>query len=81
MNKYDRAVAVERLTVSFADDLAAAVRAAAEADAENTSAWLAEAARRRLATRGLTEVIAEWELAAGPLTDDELRAARARLGR
>ena len=81
MKAYDQQMAVERLTVSFADDLAAAVRAAAAADAQNTSAWLAEAARRRLATRGLNEVIREWEAELGPFSDDELLAARRRLGR
>ncbi len=81
MKAYDQQMAVERLTVSFADDLAAAVRAAAAADAQNTSAWLAEAARRRLATRGLNEVIREWEAEFGRFSDDELLAARRRLGR
>ena len=81
MNKYDHGVAVERLTISFADELAAAVRAAADADAENTSAWLAEAARRRLATRGLGDIVADWEQEHGAFTSDELAEARRRLGR
>ena len=81
MNEYDHRMAVERLTVSFADELAAAVRAAAAEDEQNTSAWLAEAARRRLASRGLGEVIAAWEARQGELTDAELAAARRRLGR
>ncbi|MEO1061973.1 MAG: hypothetical protein AAFZ07_11180 [Actinomycetota bacterium] len=74
-------MAVERMTVSFADDLAAAVREAAAEDRQNTSAWLADAARRRLATRGLADVIAAWEATEGALSADELAAARRRLGR
>lgn len=80
MKKYDCEVAVERLTVSLEADLAAAVREAAEADAQNTSAWLADAARRRLATRGLRDVLDDWETTHGAFTDDELTEARSRLG-
>ena len=58
MTKYERGVAVERLTVSIDSGLAAAVREAAVADEQNASAWLAEAARRRLANRGLRDVVA-----------------------
>ena len=75
-----KTVPVERITVSLEPELAAAVREAAEADAENVSAWLADAARRRLAGRGLREVIAEWEAEHGSFSDEELAAARARLG-
>lgn len=80
MNRYDHAMSVERLTVSLESELAADVREAAAADAQNTSAWLADAARRRLATRGLRDVIAEWEATHGAFTDRELADARARLG-
>lgn len=79
MNKYDRCMAVERLTVSLEAELAAAVKEAAEADAQNLSAWLADAARHRLSTRRLREVIAEWESEHGPFSEAELAAARARL--
>lgn len=80
MKKYDSVMAVERITVSLDAELAAAVRAAADADAQNVSAWLADAARRRLASRGLRTVVAEWEAEHGPFSDDELTAARSRLG-
>ena len=71
---------VERLTVSLDAELAAAVRAAATQDALNMSAWLADAAQRRLATRGLADVIAEWEALHGEFTSAELDQARKRLG-
>lgn len=74
-----RPVPVERLTVSLDAELAAAVRAAADEDALTTSAWLADAARRRLAARDLAGVIADWEAIHGELTPDELAAARQRL--
>ncbi|MDH3680204.1 MAG: hypothetical protein OEV40_09690 [Acidimicrobiia bacterium] len=73
-------MAVERVTVSLDAELAAAVKEAADADAQNLSAWLADAARRRLATRGLRDVIAEWESDHGPFTEEELAVARDRLG-
>ena len=79
MKKYDHVVPVERMTVSIEVELAAAVRAAADADAQNISAWLAEAARRRLAARGMREVIAEWEHDHGAFSADELAEARSRL--
>jgi hypothetical protein len=70
---------VERLTVSLDAELADAVREAAAEDALNTSAWLADAARRRLNARGLADVIAEWEAKHGEFTQDELDAAKRRL--
>ena len=71
---------VERLTVSLDAELAAAVREAATQDALNMSAWLADAAQRRLATRGLADVIAEWEALHGEFTSAELEQARQRVG-
>lgn len=79
MNKYDDLMGVERLTVSFESDLAVAVREAADADEQNVSAWLADAARRQLASRGLRDVVAEWETAHGAFSEDELAAARRRI--
>jgi hypothetical protein len=69
-------MSVERLTVSLETDLAVAVREAADADELNVSAWLADAARRRLAGRGLGDVVAEWETLHGTFSADELAAAR-----
>lgn len=77
MTKYDHRMTVERLTVSIESELAIAVRKAAEADAQNVSAWLADAARRHLATRGLRDVVAAWEREHGAFSDEELEAARA----
>lgn len=76
MKKYDHDMTVERLTVSLESELAIAVREAADADEQNVSAWLADAARRQLATRGLRDVVAAWESEHGAFTTDELAAAR-----
>jgi predicted Ser/Thr protein kinase len=77
MTKYDHVMTVERLTVSIESELAIAVREAADADEQNVSAWLADAARRHLATRGLRDVIAAWEHEHGAFSDEERAAARA----
>ena len=73
-------VAVERLTISLEAGLASAVGEAAQADEQSTSAWLAEAARRRLVTRGLRDVVADWEAEHGAFTEEELARARTELG-
>ena len=67
------------MTISLDENLAEAVREAAEADALNLSAWISDAIRRRLASRGLRQVVAEWEAQHGFLTEEELSAARRRL--
>ena len=77
MTKYDRCMTVERLTVSIETELAVAVREAAAADDQNVSSWLADAARRHLANRGLRDVVAAWEREHGAFSDEELAAARA----
>ncbi|MGH8899194.1 MAG: hypothetical protein ACRDZ4_19740 [Egibacteraceae bacterium] len=73
-------MSTERVTVSLETALAAAIRDAAEVDHENVSTWMATAARRRLAARGLRQVIAAWEHEHGTFADDELAEARGRLG-
>ncbi len=76
MTKYDGNMTVERLTVSIESELAIAVREAAEADEQNVSAWLADAARRQLSNRHLRDVVAAWEHEHGAFSDEELAAAR-----
>ena len=66
-------MAVERMTVSLDAELAAAVREAAEGDGHEASA------RRRLAARGLSDVVAAWEAEHGAFTKAELEAAANRL--
>ncbi|HEY7372874.1 MAG TPA: hypothetical protein VIF57_11980 [Polyangia bacterium] len=65
-------MSVARLAVSFDKKLAREVRRAAGAEA--TSTWLADAARRKLRSRGLLSVVGDWETEHGVLTGDELQA-------
>ena len=67
---------VSRLAISFEEELARAVRRAAGKNP--TSAWLADAARRKLRAEGLMTVVREWERQHGELTEDELRSAARR---
>ncbi|WP_419841114.1 hypothetical protein [Candidatus Poriferisodalis sp.] len=71
-------MAAAHVTVSLEAELAEAVREAAQADSQDVSAWMTDAARRRLASRGLRDVLAEWEATHGRLSEGELAAARAR---
>jgi hypothetical protein len=64
---------VARLAVSFDPALARAIKEAA--GDEPTSAWLADAARRKLRAEGLLRVVAEWEAGHGPLTEAEVKDA------
>ncbi len=73
-------MATESLTVSLDSDLAAAVRQAAEEDGQGLSAWIGIAAHRRLVSRGLLQVIADWEAIHGQFTEEELEAAGRRIG-
>jgi hypothetical protein len=71
---------VARFAISFDQGLARAVRRAA--GKEPTSAWLADAARRKLRAEGLLDAVQEWEKEHGTLTAAELEtAARRELGR
>ncbi len=63
---------VTRLAISFDRELARAVRRAARGQA--TSAWLADAARRKLRAQGLLQVVREWEAEHGEITQAELDA-------
>jgi hypothetical protein len=70
---------VSRLVISFDKDLAREVRKAA--GNEPTSAWLADAARRKLRSEGLLRTVAEWEETHGRITEAELlREAQRRQG-
>ena len=67
-----------RIAVSLDKILVRAIRKAA--GKEPTSAWIADAAKRKLRSQGLLEVIGEWESNHGELSVTELKTA-ARLQR
>ena len=52
---------------------------AAEEEGVSVSAWMTEAARRALVVRDGLRAVQEWEAENGPLTDEEMAAARRRV--
>jgi hypothetical protein len=69
-------MSVSRFAVSFNPKLARAVRRAS--GKESLSAWLADAAHRKLRAEGLLRVVHEWEAEHGEPGDAELRAVERR---
>ncbi len=65
-----------RLTVTLPSDLVSEVRA--RAGRGGVSSWIAQAAAERLGRERLAAAIAEYEADAGPLTSEDIAAARAR---
>ncbi len=65
-----------RLTITLPGELAEQVRA--RAGRGGVSSWIAEAAAERLSRERLADAIAAYESAAGPITDEDITAARAR---
>ncbi len=68
-----------KLAITVDPDVYAQVVAAAAADGVSVSAWMTAAARRALLLREGLAAVAEWEAEQGPLTDQELAAARRRV--
>lgn len=68
-----------RIAVSLDPKLAKAIRKAA--GSQTTSAWLADAAVRKLRAEGMLEVVREWEEEHGAFTPEERRAAERELRR
>ena len=69
---------VSRIAISLDAELARTLRKAVK-NGEPLSAWLADAARRKLRAQGLAVVIDDWEAEHGEITQAELdSAARAR---
>ena len=77
--RYDRAVKVDKLSVSFEPGLGDAVRAAARQSGGGLSRWLAEAAAAKLRAEALADYLDSWEAEHGELTADELAQAAAEL--
>lgn len=68
-----------KLAITVDPEVYAQVIAAAEAEGVSVSAWMTAAARRELRLRDGLAAVAEWEAEHGPLTDEELTAARLRV--
>lgn len=63
---------VARFAISLDRDLARQIRRSAAG--EPTSAWLADAARQKLRSEGLMQVVRAWEAEHGEITAKELLA-------
>jgi hypothetical protein len=74
---------VDKLSVSFDQDLGDAVRDAANRAGRGLSGWLAEAAEAKLRAEALGAFLDSWEAEHGELTAEELDTAvgELRLGR
>lgn len=73
-------MAVKRFSISFDAELAGVVQRRAGESGEAVSAWLAEAARRRVRQDALMGTIQDFEDEHGVITEKELAASRRRLG-
>lgn len=73
-------VRVDKMSISFEPDLGEAIRSSAKRSGRGLSAWLADAAAEKLRREAFDEFLATWEAEHGALTDEELAAARRRLG-
>lgn len=71
---------VDKLSISIDPELGDAVREAAGRSGMAVSAWLADAARRKLREQALTEFLAEWQAEHGDLTAEEIARAESELG-
>jgi hypothetical protein len=65
-----------RLTVTLPGDLLAEVRV--RAGRGGVSSWIAQAAAERVGRERLATAIAEYEADSGPITDEDIAAARVR---
>ncbi|WP_219419289.1 hypothetical protein [Pseudonocardia nigra] len=67
-----------KLAITVDPEVHHGVLAAAAAEGVSVSAWMTEAARHALKLRDGLAAVAEWEAEHGPLTAEELAAARRR---
>jgi hypothetical protein len=70
---------VDRLSVTMAPEVGAAIREAAAREGTSVSSWLAAAAAQRLRNELLGAALDRWEAEDGPFTDNELNVAAAAL--
>ncbi|MBX7196923.1 MAG: hypothetical protein K1X94_33040 [Sandaracinaceae bacterium] len=70
-----------KLAITVDADVHAAVAAAAQAEHVSLSKWITDAARDALRVRRGLAAVAAWEKEHGALTEEEMRAAHARVER
>ena len=69
-------MAVRKIAVSLSPDLADAVRNDAESAGQSVSGWLADAAARKLRRKKAQELLREFEIVHGQITEADRREAR-----
>jgi predicted transcriptional regulator len=69
-----------KLAITVDPEVHSRVVAAAEAEGVSVSAWMTAAAKHALKLRDGLAAVAEWEAEHGAFTEEELDAARRRLG-
>lgn len=67
---------VRKIAVSLPPELADAVRDDASSSGQSVSGWLADAAARKLRRKLAHDLLREFEVVHGPITDTERREAR-----
>jgi hypothetical protein len=68
-------VTVQKLSVSFAPELAELIRQAADAAEKSVAAWMAGTARHRLKLDAMRAALEAFEAGHGPITDEKPSAA------
>lgn len=65
-------MAVEKISISLDEEVAASARIAAEAAGLSLSAWLSQAAAKAARLEAGLQAMAEYEAEHGPFTDEEI---------
>jgi hypothetical protein len=73
---YDQVVTAERLAISLDPELGARIREVAEATGSSISAWMADAAQRKLKATAARAALAEYEAEFGVIPDAEVERVR-----
>ena len=68
------------MSISFAPELGDAVREAARREGISLSAWVADAAERKLRAVSLKAFLDDWEAEHGAFTEEEIAESERRLG-
>jgi hypothetical protein len=66
---------VKKISISIDSRVAAAARAAADAEGISLSAWLSRAAEHAASMEAMRQGIEEYEQECGPITEEDLREA------
>ena len=77
---YDRAMKVDKMSISLEAELGDEVRASARRAGQGLSSWIASAIAARLRSEALAGFLDDWEAEHGELTPAEIAQAEVELG-